>query len=200
MLPYSQATLQQLRQDFGIRVETRSFLPPLIPLALPGWLNEYLAVNELTPAFTRSEKAISELLIAPVLTAVKQYHADKISLFSGEALTGTDVFGICDFIIASNPNAYLPEPPIMVLVEAKKQDLYGAIPQCIAEMRAAQQVNAQAGYSPEAIYGCVTIGSEWLFLQLKDTQAFTHPHVFYYPQLDEVLAVFRWIIAQFIPA
>ena len=200
MIPYSQTTLKYLRDELGIRVESRAFIPDLPPLAAPGWLNEYLAVNVLSPAINRSEKAVSEMLIAPVLTAVKQHHANKIALFSGEALTGEDAYGVCDFIIASNPNAYLPEPPIMVLVEAKKQDLYGAIPQCIAEMRAAQHVNEQAGKPTAAMYGCVTTGIQWLFIRLIGHDATVDPIVYLYPNLPQVLAVFHWIIEQFAAA
>lgn len=117
MLVYSQTTFQDLRDRFGLKVETESFLPAVTPLTLPDWLSQYLAVNQLSPALAKSEKAVSEMLIAPVLSAVKAYNADTIALFSGEPLTMPgELSGICDFIIAANPKAYLPEPPIIVLV------------------------------------------------------------------------------------
>jgi len=198
MLVYSQITFQDLRDRFGIQVETEPFLPQIIPLALPDWLIKYLAVNKLSPSLAKSEKAVSEMLIAPMLSAVKEYNADTISLFSGEPLTMTgELSGVCDFIIAANPKAYLPEPPIMVLVEAKKQDLYGGIPQCIAEMLTARSVNNRAGIQYEAIFGCVTTGNEWLFLKLSGNRAITDPAIFYYPELDRVLGAFQWIIDQF---
>ena len=200
MLVYSQVTFADLRDRFGIQVETESFLPDIVPLALPDWLNQYLGVNQLSPAMAKSEKAVSEMLIAPVLSAVKAYNADKISLFSGEPLTMTgELSGICDFIIASNPKAYLPEPPIMVLVEAKKQDIYGGIPQCIAEMLAARSVNDRVGIQYDAVYGCVTTGNEWLFLKLAGSRAITDPIILYYPELERVLGTFQWIISQFVP-
>lgn len=200
MLVYSQVTFPDLRDRFGIQVETESFLPAITPLALPEWLIRYLAINKMSPALAKSEKAVSEMLIAPVLSAVKEYNADKISLFSGEPLTMTgELSGICDFIIASNPKAYLPEPPIMVLVEAKRQDLYGGIPQCIAEMLAARSVNDQAGIGYNTIFGCVTTGNEWLFLKLSGSRATTDSTIFYYPELNQVLGVFQWIISQFTP-
>lgn len=199
MLVYSQVTFHDLRDRFGIHVETEAFLPNVVePLSLPQWLVGYLAVNRLSPALAKSEKAVSEMLIAPVLSAVKEYNADKISLFSGESLTMPgELSGICDFILATNPKAFLPESPIMVLVEAKKQDLYGGIPQCVAEMLAARSVNEQAGTPTERIFGCVTTGNEWVFLQLKGQRAITDPTIFYYPNLDRVLGVFHWLIGQF---
>ncbi|TAE20744.1 MAG: hypothetical protein EAZ91_26110 [Cytophagales bacterium] len=197
MLIFSQLTFQTLRDTFGIQVENERFLPDVEPLALPDWLTKYLAVNRLSPALAKSEKAVSEMLIAPMLSAIKEYNADKISLFSGEALTADELTGICDFIIAANPKAFLPEPPIMVLVEAKKQDLYGGIPQCIGEMIAARSVNAQAGVHYTATYGCVTTGNEWLFLQLTGSRVVSDPTIFYYPDLNKVLGVLQWIIDQY---
>ena len=138
------------------------------------------------------------MLIAPVLSVVKENNADKIALFSGESLTMPgELSGICDFIIAANPKAFLPEPPIIVLVEAKRQDLYSGIPQCVGEMLAAQSMNERAGIPYKSVYGYVTTGNEWLFMQLTGNRAITDPTVLYYPQLDRVLGVFQWIIGQF---
>ena len=198
MLVYSQITFQELRDRFGVVVENEAFLPATTPLSLPDWLRHYLTINQLSPAMAKSEKAVSEMLIAPVLSAVKENNADKIALFSGESLTMPgELSGICDFIIAANPKAFLPEPPIMVLVEAKRHDLYSGIPQCVGEMLAARSVNERAGIPYDAVYGCVTTGNEWLFMQLKGNRAVTDPTILYYPELNRVLGVFQWIIGQF---
>ena len=198
MLVYSQITFQELRDRFGIVVENEAFLPVITPLILPDWLRHYLTINQSSPAMAKSEKAVSEMLIAPVLSAVKENTADKIALFSGESLTMPgELSGICDFIIAANPKAFLPEPPIMVLVEAKRQDLYSGIPQCVGEMLAARSVNERAGIPYKSVYGCVTTGNEWLFMQLTGNRAITDPTILYYPQLDRVLGVFQWVIGQF---
>lgn len=198
MLVYSQVTFQDLRDRFGLSVEADRFIPTVALMVLPDWLSQYLAVNQLSPALAKSEKAVPEMLIAPVLSAVKAANVDKIALFSGEPLTMPgELSGICDFILAANPKAFLPEPPIMVLVEAKRQDLYSGIPQCIAEMVAARSVNERSGVAYEAIYGCVITGNEWLFLRLSENRAISDPTIFYYPELNRILGVFQWIIAQF---
>ncbi len=199
MLTYSQVTFQDLRDHFGVQVETGSFLPAIQPIALPTWLVEYLGVNELTPAITRSEKAISETVIAPVLAAVKQYYRGQIGVFSGEPLSGAGLVGICDFIITPRPRAYIPEPPIMVLVEAKRQDLLTGIPQCVAEMIAAREINRKAGLTYPATYGCVTTGTEWQFLRLAEELAITDAGILYFNNLEQVIGSFAWIIDQFQP-
>lgn len=197
MLTYSQVTFKDLKEQFGIRVEGEPFLPVIAALPLPRWLQEYLSLNPLTPAVTKSEKAISEVVIAPVLFAVRGYCGGRIGIFSGEPLSGAGMVGICDFIITTNPRAYLPEPPIMVLVEAKRQDLLSGIPQCVAEMLAARDINRLAGLDHPYTYGCVTTGTEWQFLRLSDDLAITDPGILYFRDLEQVLGTFVWIINQF---
>ncbi len=95
------------------------------------------------------------MLITPILSAIKSNNLGQISLFSGEPMTDGEITRICDFIIAANPKAYLPEPPILVLIKAKKQDIYAGIPQCVAEMLVAQRINKKAGVKSDVIFGCV---------------------------------------------
>jgi hypothetical protein len=197
VLTFSQVTIQDLKDRFGITVESEAFIPFVEPATLPDWLTTYLNINQLSPVIAKSEKAVSEMLIAPVLSAVKANNADRVSLFSGEPLANGELSGICDFVIAANPKAFLPEPPIMVLVEAKKQDIYGGIGQCIAEMLAAQYINQKLKVGSEVVFGCVTTGTEWLFIQLKAQRATTHPTLYYFTDLPRIISIFQWMIIQF---
>ena len=45
------------------------------------------------------------------------------------------------------------------------------IPQCLAEMIAAQKFNAKQGSPAKIVYGAVTSGTAWRFLQLDGTNA-----------------------------
>lgn len=197
MLSYSQVSIQDLRDKLGINISNEAFLPEVSPAAIPQWLETYLSINRLSPAIAKSEKAVSEMLIAPVLSAVKEQNPNQIALFSGEPLSDGELTGVCDFIIAANPKAYLPEPPILVLVEAKKQDIYGRIPQCVAEMYVARNINLRANGGSDTIFGCVTTGTEWLFLQLIGKQAMTDPNIFYFTDLPKIIAVLNWMIDSF---
>lgn len=198
MLSYSQVTFEILRDELKISADQQLFLPATLPVQpLPEWLSTYLRIATMPATVSKSEKSISEALIAPVLYAVRYANHTKISLFSGEPLYSADLGGICDFIIAARPNAFLPDPPIVILVEAKKLDLLAGIPQCIAEMRTAQCLNERANRSGP-VFGCVTIGTEWIFLKLEGDQAVIDPTIFFSSQLPEVLAVFQWMINQFV--
>jgi hypothetical protein len=198
MLTFSQVTIQDLIEKFGIIVENESFIPTLEASVIPEWLVTYLNINKPSPALAKSEKAVSEMLVAPILSAVKANNADKIALFSGEPLAESELSGICDFVIAANPKAYLPEPPIMVLVEAKKQDIYGGISQCIAEMIVAQRINKRLNIATDVVFGCVTTGTEWLFIKLSGNKAITEPTIYYFTDLANIISIFQWMIAVFL--
>ena len=73
-----------------------------------------------------TEKARSELLIAPVLVEVRKVVQHRISLFSGVDFNVDEqqgLNGICDFIIARSPEQYMVNAPVIMLVEAKNEDL-----------------------------------------------------------------------------
>ncbi|MGI4870478.1 MAG: hypothetical protein ACRYFX_04785 [Janthinobacterium lividum] len=198
MLTYSQLDFQDLREQFGVEVQSKPFLPvPLQPLLPPSWLREFLADNPLTPAITKSEKAVSEAVIYPILSAIRKQYSTSIGLFSGEPLAGAGMVGICDFILSANPNSFEARPPILVLVEAKRQDLLKAVPQCVGEMIAAQRLNQDADLNFPAVYGCVTTGSQWQFLRLSEQEALLDPRIFYYPETEAILGALSWIVSRF---
>ena len=118
-----------------------------------------------------TEKARSELLIAPVLVEVRKLLDRRVSLFSGVEFN-VDSFhgltGICDFLISTSPEQYAIEAPVLVLVEAKKADLNAGMGQVVAEMVAAQKFNRIKKNQVDIVYGCITNGAQWRFLNLRD--------------------------------
>lgn len=79
--------------------------------------------------------------------------------------------GFCDFILTRNPDKLVIKAPVVVIVEAKNENINDGLAQCIAEMYAAQIVNQK---NPEAniktVYGTVTTGQVWRFLSIDETQ------------------------------
>ena len=163
MRSFSQVTRIELQKEFGLSIDQGKFLPSVEPLPVPSWLVTVLSFRKESLATMRTEKSISEALIAPVLMAVEDKFRDKISIFSGEPLVTEVLSGICDFLITKDPTAFDPEGGYFVLVESKKQDLLSGVPRCVAEMYAAQILNG----NDDTVYGCVSIGVEWLFIKLE---------------------------------
>ena len=190
MKSFSQITRTDLKQMFGVNIVQETFIPTIVPIALPSWLDFVLESRNRNLAVLRNEKAISEAIIAPVLMAVQHLFVDKITVFSGEPMATEELSGICDFLITKDPTAFDPQGGYFILVEAKKQDLLLGVPQCVAEMYAAQVLNE----NDDTVYGCVSTGFEWLFIKLEGKVATTDPNVFSISEASKILGVFDWIV------
>ncbi|MEL7315608.1 MAG: hypothetical protein AAFN08_11705 [Cyanobacteria bacterium J06559_3] len=81
-----------------------------------------------------------------------------------------------------------------MMAEAKRADLSTGIGQCIAEMVAAQRFNHQKLSPIETIYGCVTSGSQWLFLQLQKQTIVIDPIEYALPPVDQILGYLAWMV------
>jgi hypothetical protein len=191
MKSFSQVTRFDLQGLFGINVIKEKFIPTDVqPIPVPSWLEFILESSKDNLIALRNEKSISESIIAPVLMSVQHFFADKITVFSGEPIATEELWGTCDFFITKDPKAFDPQNGYLILVEAKRNDLFSGVPQCVAEMYAAQKLNN----NNEVVYGCVSTGLEWLFIKLENKIATTHPEVFTISEVPKILGIFGWII------
>ncbi|NER20273.1 MAG: hypothetical protein F6J86_44960 [Symploca sp. SIO1B1] len=170
-MPYSKFTLNELKQKFNITLTgikgKFNNLPEVAPSqflleALEDYLPLAVAIG--------SEKARSELIVAPILVAVKKHLNQQISLFSGIEFNVDSELGLngfCDFIISYSTQQFFIESPVIALVEAKNDNLKSGLAQCIAEMVAAQIFNQRQGNDIDKIYGAITTGTIWQFLELE---------------------------------
>ncbi|MGA1626120.1 MAG: hypothetical protein ACO4AJ_10935, partial [Prochlorothrix sp.] len=158
-------------------------------LTLKRNLNLAVAIN--------TEKARSELIIAPILLELKQQYYEKISLFSGVDFTVDSeqgLNGICDFLISLSPEQLLIRAPVLTLVEAKNENLKSGFAQCMAEMIAAQRFNQQRGNPIDPIYGVVTIGTIWRFLVLSDRQVTVDTTEYFIKDIDQILGILNTMV------
>jgi hypothetical protein len=117
-----------------------------------------------------TEKVRSELIVAPILFAIKKQLNNKISVFSGTEFNVNVELGLngfCDFIISRSTLQLVIEAPVVALVEAKNDNIKSSLAQCMAEMVAAQIFNQREGNDISKIYGVVTTGTVWQFLELE---------------------------------
>ena len=198
-MPYSDFTLRKVKQTFGITtVEGERFLPEIKPIAASATLTDFLAESLPLAIATGSEKARSELIISPVLLEVRKILQRKISLFSGADFTvdpALGLTGICDFLLSRSPEQLEIEAPAVVIVEAKKADLNPGIGQCIAEMIAAQKFNEVNNQPISIIYGSVTNGTVWRFLQLIEQTVTIDFTDYPLPPVDVILGILVWMVS-----
>ncbi|MDJ0556620.1 MAG: hypothetical protein QNJ68_19705 [Microcoleaceae cyanobacterium MO_207.B10] len=170
-MPYSKFNLDELLTDFNLNlVEFRGKFNNL-PEVVPSKILQELFQDYLPLAVAiGSEKARSELIVAPILVEVKKQLNNQISIFSGiEFNVNPDqgLNGFCDFIISRSTRQLVIEAPVVALVEAKNDNLKSGFSQCIAEMLAAQIFNQRKSNNINKIYGVVTTGTVWQFLELE---------------------------------
>jgi hypothetical protein len=145
----------------------------------------------------RSEKAKSELIIMPILVEMVDINAQSFACFSGYKFNVEPKLGLngfCDYLLSLEPESLVISAPVFCIVEAKNDNLDEGIPQCIAEMYAAQLYNQKKGKPIHAIFGAVTFGFEWKFLQLVDNVALADTNVYYFTQLPQILGILQHII------
>lgn len=120
-----------------------------------------------------------------------------------------DLVGYVDFLIARSPRLLMLEFPVVMLVEAKPENLNARLGQCAAAMIAAQIFNQranpsdlQSSESPEQsprkltpgsfdapIYGCVTNGELWKFLKLHHSDLTIDLEPYPLDPLDRLLGI-----------
>jgi hypothetical protein len=171
-MSYSDFKLSQLVKDFQLILQESADCFAAVPTASPSPNLVNLLQEQVDLAVAiNTEKARSELIIAPVLMEVRRQSKTPISLFSGSEFTvdpDKGLTGICDFILSKNPEQLFIRVPVMTIVEAKNENLKSGFAQCIAAMIAAQIFNQQENNDTPIIYGAVTIGTTWRFLSIEN--------------------------------
>ena len=104
--------------------------------------------------------------------------------------------GVCDFVVSLSPRQFSLKAPIIIFVEAKKDDLLVGLGQCVAEMVAAQRFNAEAGNDIACIYGTITSGIDWLFLKLEGKKLYIDMSAYQISQCDTILGILASMVAQ----
>ena len=199
-MAYSNFTLETVREAFDIEeVDIAGLFSDSEPMAPSELLTAVLARNVPLATAIGTEKAKSEMIVADVLVELREQLNLSISLFSGIDFNIDNergLIGVCDFLISLSPVQFVLEAPVIVLVEAKKDDLEIGLGQCVAEMIAAQYFNAERGNDVPCIYGAITSGREWRFLKLEGKKLYIDMIVYPIAQCDKILGILADMVKQ----
>ncbi len=197
-MPYSKFTLARAIEDFHLTlIEGSRFLPVIPPVTPSPLLQEILKETIPWAIAVSSEKARSEGIINPVLLEVKRQLGGQISVFSGEEFNvdaDADLTGYCDFLLSRSPEQLFIKAPVIIIVEAKKEDLKPALGQCLAEMVAAQRFNQQKQQPIPVIYGIVSSGTAWRFLKLEGQTTTIDLTDYPLPPVEQILGMLLWML------
>src|SRR5438093_4717789 len=122
-MAYSDFTLQEVAQRFQLVIEEQLNLFAAVPEVIPGdFLCAILDENVPLALALSTEKARSELIIAPVLVEVRKLAGRQISLFSGADFSmdaSQGLTGVCDFLISQSREQLFIRAPVVLIAEAK---------------------------------------------------------------------------------
>ena len=199
-MAYSTFTLQTVREAFDLEeVDTPNLFAGSEPMVPSELLTAVLARNIPLATTIGTEKAKSEMIVADVLVELREQLEHRISLFSGIDFNvdgESGLTGVCDFIVSLSPVQFGLEAPIIVLVEAKNDNLEVGLGQRVAEMVAAQRFNTEAGNDIPCIYGATTSGTEWRFLKLAGKKLHIDMSVYQIERCDKVLGILASMVKQ----
>ena len=199
-MAYSNFTLDTVRSEFQLEIVESAGVFSEIETVVPR--EHFLAELEERVQLATSigtEKARSELIVTGILFELREHLDRRISFFSGIDFNVDDdkgLTGVCDFLVSLSPILSFLEAPIIILVEAKKEDLTAGFGQCVAEMLAAQHFNAEKGNEIPCIYGSITSGTDWRFLKLEGKKLHIDRVVYHITQCDKVLGILSSMVQQ----
>lgn len=198
-MAFSDFDLKTVCERFTLRLEESRDLYSLVaPLEPPPHLREIL--DEWAPAAVamNTEKARSEMIIAPILMAAVRLAEPPINLFSGVAFDvdkEQGLNGACDYLLTRSAERFFIRRPVVAIVEAKREDIAGGLGQCVAEMVAARIYNEREGSPHRIVHGVVTNGSIWRFLRLEENLVVIDRPEYYLAQVGHILGILLSLIA-----
>jgi hypothetical protein len=189
------ATIGDVALAYKITLRDENFVG-LLERPISNVLREDLALAQNYSAYKRSETAVCESLIYPILKEVWKSYLQDLMLRSHETLRyDADLSGIPDYMVGrlSPLGRWVMEPPYIVVTEAKRDDFLRGWGQCLAGLLAAQKLNNL----PElTLYGITTNGRSWDFGKLEGTTFTREPLPFGLRNPEELCASLHFVFEQ----
>ena len=197
-MAYSRFTLNEARTQFQLQFNTtQDLFPSVEKVEISDFLAQTLERNAPLALAINTEKARSEMIIAPILVEFREIAEPPISLFSGVTFNvdrKQGLTGPCDFIICRSPEQLFITAPVIAIAEAKNENINRGMGQCVAAMYAVKLFNEREGNRISIIYGIVTTGNHWKFLKLEVQALYINIKEYYLSDTDKILGILSHMI------
>ncbi len=191
---YSRYTFEDLT-NLNLSFQKVSFMPLFEGIEPSNLLSEILKFNLQIPMDT--EIAKMQLIVSPIMNELLRITNNGFTYFSGYQFDVEKELGLkghCDYLLTLKPKAVFIESPVICLVEAKRDNIDDAIPQCVAEMYAAQIFNKKRGNEVRFTHGIVTSGNDWQVLRLEGNIVSINETKYYLNILPQLLGALKAVI------
>jgi hypothetical protein len=187
----------QVQHDLGLALHDADLFSAVAPFPVREEFLAFIRDGVALAVANSTEKAKSEFIIAPVLLELRRALSYRFSLFSGlewEVDPARGLNGFCDFIITRGESQHVLGAPYIAIAEAKNDIIRSGLGQCIAAMYAAQLSNKQAQVPIATVFGVVSTGSAWKFLQLQENLLTIDIPEYYIDNVPRIMGILRWIV------
>ena len=182
----------QVQQEFGIRYQEENYVVAQ-RLEPPAHFRAELEFSQKNIDVFTSEAARTELVITPLLREVYKNFHEQYSFWIQKAISYNEKLnGTPDYIIATKSalGKTVLELPLVIVVEAKKNDFEQGWGQCLAELFAVQKINAK---DTHPVHGIVTDGELWKFGKLSGDTFTANPEGYTISDLPELFGALNFI-------
>ena len=196
-MAFSDFTFPQVHRDLGLTIRETDLFSQVPALLLREEFLAILADGATVALAINTEKAKSEFIIAPLLLELRRLMGGAVGLFSGVELdvdAAKGLNGVCDFILSKTMQQFILSAPLVAIIAAKNDNLRNGLGQCIAAMYAAELYNQRSGSSIPAVFGVVTTGSAWKFLQLEQAVLTLDLKEYYIDNAGKIVGVLKHIL------
>ena len=188
---FQQFSLERVLSEFHLKIEdSHDFLAHAQPVSPGPNLSETLREYAKFALAYKSEAALREFIIGPILMESRRRSQAPFQIFPGATLNADEKRGLngyCDYVLAFSPTARILQHPVVAVVEAKKEDLESGEGQCAAALVAVQMLNDRQNHVLKAVYGIITTGSDWRILKLEGSTLMFNPTLYQLADLPALL-------------
>ena len=189
-MAYGDYELNDVLRTFGLAIARVDLFARVAPLEPSQWLKDDLERGRGIALF--SEKSRCEFIVAPILLACQELVAGQCCVYSGVRLdvdADRGLKGECDFLLGKTAPSPALQSPLLVVVEAKKNDIEEGIGQCAAQMIGVRLFNEQDQHPVRFVHGCVTTGETWQFLRLDGQSLLVDAERYYIREVGKILGI-----------
>ena len=186
-------TIAAVLEKFRIKYQESDFISPTSFEISPAFLADFNFVREHIDIKV-SEYSICENIIYPVLKEVYKKYANAFALWSHKPLNyDSDLAGTPDYLLAtkSELGKVVLGQPLLMVVEAKKNNFEEGWGQCLAEMMMAQKINQDPSFT---VYGIVSDGEVWQFGKLVASDFTEHRTFFTINDLQRLFGAIDFVL------
>jgi hypothetical protein len=199
-MAYNKFTLDLIRKAFKLKIVAEpSIFKNIHPIPPSDILQKYLECYLPLGNAIGTEKAKSEFIIAPILAELIGISQHQATLFSGIEFNVDEAQGLtgrCDFIFSASNIQYILTAPVLIIIEAKHDNINKGLGQCAAAMMAARIFNEKEANPHNTTYGVVTTGNIWKFLKLDQDTLYIDNKEYFIAALENILGILSQIIEE----